>query len=371
MYYYIIAGERSGDLHASNLMKEIKLRDPNATFRFWGGEYMQAVGGEMVTHYKEMSYMGFLEVLLNLDKVLSKIKLCKKDIVEHKPDVLILVDYSGFNLKIAEFVKKQGLKVPVFYYISPKVWAWNTGRANKIKVLIDRMFVILPFEKEFYKKFNYAVDYVGNPSIDAYRQFKPNPNFRKENNLGEKPIIAVLPGSRKEEVNHMLHFMISILPAFRDYQFVVAGVSNLNSDYYEAFKRDGIVAIVYEQTYDILNNAKAALVTSGTATLETALFEVPQVVCYATSTLTYMAAQVLVKVKYISLVNLIADEWIVRELLQGEFSPSNLMEELLRLTGDEKYREQIMAGYKRLKVILGDTNASANTAELMLKYLKK
>ena len=371
MFYYIIAGERSGDLHASNLMKEIKLRDPQATFRFWGGEYMNAVGGELVTHYKEMSYMGFLEVLLNLDKVVTKINLCKKDITEHKPDALILVDYSGFNLKIAEFVKKQQLNTPIFYYISPKIWAWNTNRANKIKKLVDRMFVILPFEKAFYKKFDYEVDYVGNPSVDAYNQFKANPNFISDNKLSNKPIIAVLPGSRKEEVYHMLHFMVSILPAFREYQFVVAGVSNLSSNYYDAFKRDGIVTIVYEQTYDILSHAKAALVTSGTATLETALFEVPQVVCYATSGFTYLAAKLLVRVKYISLVNLIADEWIVKELVQGDFSPSNLMEELLRLTSDETYRSAILQGYKRLKNILGEANASSNTAELMMNYFKK
>lgn len=370
MFYYIIAGERSGDLHASNLMKEILLRDSAATFRFWGGEYMQAIGGTMVTHYSEMSYMGFVEVLLNIDQVLSKISICKKDILLHKPDVLILVDYSGFNLKIASFLKKHNLNIPILYYISPKIWAWNINRAYNIKKIIDKMYVILPFEKAFYKKFDYEVDYVGNPSVDAFNQFVPNPNFIKDNNLSSKPIIAVLPGSRKEEVFHMLHFMVSILPAFREYQFVVAGVSNLSSKYYEAFSRYEIVTVVYEQTYDILKNAKAALVTSGTATLETALFEVPQVVCYATSTITYMVAQLLVKVKYISLVNLIADEKIVKELIQGEFSPNYLMKELLKLTADEAYRQQIIQGYKRLKNILGTESASANTAELMLNYLK-
>jgi lipid-A-disaccharide synthase len=331
---------------------------------------MQAVGGELVTHYNEMSYMGFWEVLINLGQIINKLNECKADIIKYKPDVLILVDYSGFNLKMASFVKEKKLNFPVFYYISPKIWAWNTSRALKIKKNVDRMFCILPFEKEFYKKYNFEIDYVGNPSLDAYNQFVPNDNFISDNKLGTKPIIAVLPGSRKIEVDHMLHYMISILPAFRDYQFVVAAVSNLDKSYYESFKRDGIVYVVYEQTYDLLNNAKAALVTSGTATLETALFEVPQVVCYATSPITYAVAQLLVKIKYISLVNLIADKEIVKELLQDKFSPNYLMKELLELTSNEAYTEQIKKDYKELKATLGNQSASKKTAELMINYLK-
>jgi lipid-A-disaccharide synthase len=365
--YYIIAGERSGDLHASLLMRALKERDLTANFRFFGGDYMSKEGGILVKHYKQMSFMGILEVILNLDKVFVNLNDCKSDILAHKPDVLILVDYSGFNLRIAKFAKKHGIKV--FYYISPKIWAWNSLRANNIKKIVDRMFCILPFEKEFYKNYAYEVDYVGNPTVEEIRDFVPNPNFRKDNNLNQKPIIAVLPGSRKDEVTYMLHFMISILPAFREYQFVIAGVSNLDRKYYEAFKRNDYVFVVYEQTYDLLANARAAVVTSGTATLETALFNVPQVVCYATSGLTYLAAKILLKIKYISLVNLIANNHVVVELIQDEFIPSNLLKELYKITENQDERARILTGYKEVKEILGEESASQNTAELILKYL--
>lgn len=370
MKYYIIAGERSGDLHASNLMKEICKLDSNASFRFFGGDFMQQVGGELVTHYRQMAFMGFLEVFLNLDKVWANIKRCKSDISQYQPDALILVDYSGFNLRIAKFIKKNHPQIPINFYISPKIWAWNQSRANKIKKIIDHMYVILPFEKDFYKKFDYEVDYVGNPCLDAIKQFAPNPNFLIDNKLSPKPIIAVLPGSRKNEIENMLHFMVSILPGFREYQFVVAGVNNLDSKYYEAFHRDGVVTIVYEQTYDVLSHAKAALVTSGTATLETALFKVPQVVCYSTSTITYLIIRALIKVKFISLVNLIAQKQVVKELIQDDFSPSNAMDEMKKILENQQYRSEILAGYDEIISILGNENASENTAKLIYNSLK-
>lgn len=367
MKYYIIAGERSGDLHASNLMKEILKCDTNASFRFFGGDFMQQVGGEIVTHYREMAYMGFLEIFLNLKKVIKNLNRCKLDVSQFQPDALILVDYSGFNLKIAKFIKKYHPNIPIHYYISPKIWAWNQSRAVKIKKIIDHMYVIMPFEKDFYKKFNFEVNYVGNPCLETVNNFKPNPNFYIDNNLSSKPIIAVLPGSRKSEVEYMLHFMVSILPSFRDYQFVIAGVNNLESSYYEFFYREGIVHIVYEQTYDLLVHAKVALVSSGTATLETALFKVPQVVCFATSTITYLIIRCLIKVKYISLVNLIAQKEVVKELIQGDFLPQNVMAEINKLLKNTDYRNQILNDYSLLIDILGSSKASENTAKLICK----
>ncbi|MFN0049517.1 MAG: lipid-A-disaccharide synthase [Cytophagales bacterium] len=371
MKYYIVAGERSGDLHASNVMRELKKLDSGADFRFFGGDYMKAQGGKMVLHYKAMAYMGFLEVALNLDKVFANINLCKKDILTYQPDSIILVDYSGFNLRIAKFLKKNAPSIKIYYYISPKIWAWNTGRANKIKHLVDKMLCILPFEKAFYKKFDFEVEYVGNPSLDEVNEFKADPNFRKNNSLQEKPIIAILPGSRKSEVDHMLHFMVSILPAFREYQFVVAAVSNLDSKYYKNFERQGIVSIVYDQTYDLLANSEAAVVTSGTATLETALFEVPQVVCYATSFISYAIIRALIKIKHISLVNLIAEKEVVRELIQDEFSPTNLMEELLKITQNETVKTQMIEDYKAIKAKLGNKKACENTALSIYQDLNK
>lgn len=371
MKYYLIAGERSGDLHASHVMHELKKLDHEAQFRFFGGDYMSAEAGEPVLHYREMAFMGFLEVVLNIDKVWNNIKLCQKDILEYSPDGVILVDYSGFNLRIAKFLRKKAPHIKILYYISPKIWAWNTGRANKIKKLVDDMYCILPFEKAFYKKFDFEVNYVGNPSLDEVKSFTPSSDFREKNGLSNKPIIAILPGSRKAEVEYMLHFMVSILPGFRDYQFVVAGVTNLDAKYYENFRREGVVSIVFDQTYDLLSHSEAAVVTSGTATLETALFEVPQVVCYATSFVTYAIIRALIKVNYISLPNLIAGREIVKELIQDEFSPPNLMEELKRITQNIEERNKIIEDYKKMKALLGDEKASENTAKLIYKKLKQ
>lgn len=366
MKYYIIAGERSGDMHAANLIKSLKEKDAQAQIRCWGGELSAAAGGELAMNYKELAFMGFLEVIANLNTIRKAFKFCKEDIVTYKPDAVILVDYAGFNLRVAAFTKKQGIRT--YYYISPKIWAWNQSRANKIKKLVDKMFVILPFEKDFYKKFDYEVDYVGNPVNDAIKVFHPNPNFRKDNGLDERPIIAVLPGSRKQEVEQMLHYMVSIVPGFGQYQFVVAAVPNLPSNYYEQFRRN-IVTIVYDQTYDILAQAQGALVTSGTATLETALFNVPQVVCYKGSFITYAIARTLIKVKYISLVNLIADKEVVKELIQDEFTPTNLMTQLRLILEDKAFREKQLKEYADIQKSIGNAGASEKTANLIIKYL--
>lgn len=368
MKYYIIAGERSGDLHASNLMRELKLRDAEAVFRCWGGDMMQEVGGDLVRHYKEMAFMGFVEAAANLPKVLGFLRTCKADIRQFKPDVIILVDYAGFNLRIARFAKEQNLKV--FYYISPKIWAWNQGRVHTIKKLVDRMFVILPFEEEFYRRFDYKVDFIGNPISDTVHSHVPSADFITRNKLNNKPIIAVLPGSRKQEIENILYIMLSVLPAFREYQFVVAAVSNLSQDYYEHFNRDPNIRIIYNQTYDLLAHAEAALVTSGTATLETTLFDVPQVVCYSTSFISYWIGRAVIKVPYISLVNLIANKPVVKELIQNDLTGRNIIAELKKVLFDKVFINQQKEGYKLVREKLGEANAAARAAQLMIKYLK-
>ncbi|MES2387332.1 MAG: lipid-A-disaccharide synthase [Bacteroidota bacterium] len=370
MKYYLIAGERSGDLHAANLMRALKLEDPNAEFRFWGGEYMQEVAGQKpVRHYQDLSFMGFLEVAQNLGTIRRALKQCKADILANRPDVVILVDYAGFNMRIASFAKEEGIKT--FYYISPKIWAWNTGRVHKINKVVDKMFVTLPFEKDFYKRFGYEVDYVGNPVNDAIAAFTPNPDFRKDNNLGDKQIIAVLPGSRKQEVEHMLHFMVSIIPPYlNDYLFVIAATPNLPAKYYQSFRRHDCIRIVTDQTYDLLSNARAALVTSGTATLETALFNIPQVVCYKTSEVSYLISKAVIKIKWISLVNLIANRKVVTELIQSDFNPSNLMKELDKVLFDGPFRDTQLDAYKEIKQAIGEAGAGAKAAKLMVNYLK-
>ncbi|MCF6361445.1 MAG: lipid-A-disaccharide synthase [Cyclobacteriaceae bacterium] len=360
MKYYLIAGERSGDLHASNLMKALKGQDSNAEFRFWGGDYMQAVGGEMVVHYRQLAFMGFLEVLLNLFTISKLISQCKKDILVHKPDVLVLVDYGGFNLKIAKYAKSIGLTV--VYYISPKVWAWNQKRAYKIKDRVDKMLCILPFEVEFYKKFDWEVEYVGNPVVEAVKDHKLNPHFIEENKLEkDKELVAVLPGSRKQELVKILPTIATVIAQFPDQQFVVAGVNNLPIDLYEPILKFTNVALIFEQTYDLLSFAKAAIVCSGTATLETALFKTPQVVIYKTSPISYAIGKRVVKVKYMSLVNLIVDEEIVPELLQHECTTERITKELqhLLINGTD---------YKLLTNIIGNKVASIEAAR-NIKYL--
>ncbi|WP_187263266.1 lipid-A-disaccharide synthase [Pontibacter beigongshangensis] len=370
MKYYIIAGERSGDLHASNLIKQLRKQDPQAVIRGWGGDMMLEAGMELVKHYREMAFMGFLEVVKNVFTIRGFLKECKADIQQFRPDVVILVDYAGFNLRIARFAKAQGLKV--FYYISPKIWAWNQGRAHTIKKLVDRMFVIMPFEEEFYGRFDYKVDYIGNPVSDSVTDHVPNPDFRLKNRIANnKPIIAVLPGSRKQEIENMLHVMLSVLPSFRDFQFIVAGVSNLEKGYYEQYNGEQNIKIVYDQPYDVLSYAQAALVTSGTATLETALFNVPQVVCYKTSAVSYAIAKRLIRVPYISLVNLIADKPVVTELIQDDFTPKRIVAELKSLLFDKYYIQKQQDGYELVRQKIGHYRTAERAAELMVGYLQE
>ena len=369
MKYYIIAGERSGDLHASNLIRQLKKQDPEAVVRCWGGEMMQEAGGELVQHYRNMAVMGFAEAAASIFKMAGYLRQAKRDIGQFKPEVLILVDFSGFNLRVAKYAKARGLKV--FYYISPKIWAWNQGRVHTIKRLVDRMFVIMPFEQDFYRQFDYETDYVGNPVADSVRDHVVDQDFLRRNKLQTKPIIAILPGSRRQEIENILYVMLSIIPSFRDYQFVVAAVSSFSRDYYEQFNRDPNIKIVYDQTYDLLAHAKAALVTSGTATLETALFRVPQVVCYKTSFISYLIGRMVIKVPYISLVNLIADKPVVRELIQGEFTALNLIAELKRILFDKKYIQDQLASYTLIQQKLGDTNTAEKAASLMIGYLRE
>lgn len=365
MKYYIIAGEASGDLHASNLMKELKLLDLDAKFRCWGGDLMKEQGADLVKHYRELAFMGFTEVIMNIRTIFKNIDFCKKDIVSYKPDVLILVDYPGFNLRIAEFAKEQGIKV--FYYISPQIWAWKQSRVHKIKRIVDKMFVILPFEKDFYQKFDVKVDFVGHPLLDAVASHSIQSS--ELNVKTSKPIIALLPGSRKQEIATMLPLMLKMQEYFPDYYFVIAGAPSQTKEYYQTFIQNSDVAIVYNQTYQLLQKAEAALVTSGTATLETALFGVPEVVCYKGGAISFMIARQLVKVKYISLVNLIMDKEIVKELIQNELNEENLKTELDKLL-NSKSRKQLLDDYSELKEKLGGAGASKKTAELMIAYLK-
>ncbi|HVD97178.1 MAG TPA: lipid-A-disaccharide synthase [Cytophagaceae bacterium] len=367
MKYYLISGERSGDLHASNLVKEIQKNDPQAEFRGTGGDYLQATGTTLFRHYKEIAFMGLWEVVTNLRAISRVFKEVQADILTYKPDVLILVDFGGFNMRMAKWAKENGLKT--FYYISPKIWAWNQKRALKIKASVDRMFVIMPFEKDFYKKYDYyTVDYIGNPVQDAVGAHVVNQNFRKENNIPDKPILAILAGSRKQEVTVMLKTMISFTKDYPDHHFVIAAVSNLPKEYYEPYRAANIT-IVYDQAYDVLAHAQAAVVTSGTATLETALFEVPQVVCYKTNPITYMIGRPLVKVEYFSLPNLIAGKEIIKELLQHNFTTETVSAELKKLL-DPAYSLKVKEDYRAMKQIMGEKGASAKAAKLMVGYLK-
>lgn len=370
MKYYIIAGEASGDLHGSNLMKALLEEDPKAEIRFWGGDLMQSVGGTLVKHYKELSFMGFLEVVLNLKTILNNIKICKKDILEFQPDVLVFIDYPGFNMRIAKWAKKLGMKT--HYYISPQIWAWKENRIKDIKRDIDKMYVILPFEKDFYeKKHQYEVEFVGHPLIDAInnRISIDESIFRKENSLSDKPIIAILPGSRKQEITKMLSVMLSVVADFPDYQFVIAGAPSQEFSFYSTFLTANNCHFISNKTYDLLSISFAALVTSGTATLETALFKVPEVVCYKGSWLSYQIAKRIVTLKYISLVNLIMDKEVVTELIQDNLNTSTLKIELQKLL-NSNHRDLVLENYNALEKKLGGSGASEKTAKLIVKNLK-
>lgn len=367
MKYYLVAGEASGDLHGANLMKAIKSEDRNAGFRYYGGDKMRAQGGVLDKHYSEMAFMGFTEVVLNLRTILKNMKACKAAILAYEPDVLILIDFPGFNLKIAEFAKDNGIKV--CYYISPKVWAWNQKRVLKIKRIVDKMFCILPFEVDFYKEWGMEVNYVGNPLLDEIAQFTPDADFRTTYKL-EKEVIALLPGSRKQEIERLLPDMLSITSRFPDHHFVVAAAPSFDEAYYRQFIRTDNVTLVFAQTYNLLTVAKAAIVASGTATLETALFHVPQVVVYRGGAISVAIARALVKIRFISLVNLIMDRKVVTELIQNDCNRENISQELaMILNGQERTR--MMSDYKELSAKMGRAGASERTAKLILTYLEK
>ncbi|CDF80678.1 lipid-A-disaccharide synthase (GT19) [Formosa agariphila KMM 3901] len=369
MKYYIIAGEASGDLHGSNLMKALQKVDLDADFRFWGGDLMQQVGGTLVSHYKERAFMGFAEVIMNLSKILKAISFCKQDIASYNPDVIIFIDNSGFNLRIAKWAKQQNYRTN--YYISPQVWASRASRVKNIKHDIDAMYVILPFVKSFYDTYDYDVTFVGHPLIDAIadRNQVSEHEFRAEHGLNNKPIIAILPGSRKQEISKMLSVMLSIIDDYPDYQFVIAGAPSQDYDYYQQFIKSKNVYFIANKTYDLLSVSYAAMVTSGTATLETALMKVPQVVCYKGSWLSYQIGKRIIKLKYISLVNLIMDKPVVTELIQDEFNAKNLKKEL-DIILDSYERTKFFIDYYDLEKKLGGKGASKKTAEHIYNALK-
>lgn len=371
MKYYIIAGEASGDLHAANLMAEIKKKDAKAEFRVWGGDLMRKQGATLVKHYRNMAFMGFVEVAVNAKKVLGNIKECKQDLLRYQPDVLILVDYPGFNLRIAKFAHKNHVKV--CYYISPQVWAWKRHRVKEIKKNVDKMLVILPFEERFYNEYGVNVTFVGHPLLDELDKMDAAPrlSFVHRNNLSEKrEIIALLPGSRKQEVERMLGTMLQVIPHFPQYQFVIAGVSSLDKNLYLNKIGDKDVRLVIDQTYGLLQNASAALVTSGTATLETALLSVPEVVCYKASSMSYQIAKRLVKVPYISLVNLVLEREAVKELIQDDFKEERLVKELETLLKDPKRQRKMLDDLDTLRERLGNAGASEKAAGEIVKMIK-
>ncbi len=384
MKYYIVAGEASGDLHASNLIKAIKAQDPEAQFRGCGGDLMRNAGAELLMHYKEMAFMGFWEVFVHLSEVLGNIKRCKTDILEWKPDILVLVDYPGFNLRIAKFAKERHIKV--VYYISPQIWAWKKGRIKQIKRDVDEMMVILPFEKDFYAKNGMDVHYVGHPLLDAVSRDLPERpdvrNFRENNHINDKEIIALLPGSRKQEINAILPTMLSIVDHFPQYQFVVSTVSWLPKELYDKYLhvetsramslQNGNVSTVCDQTYALLANAKAAIVASGTATLETAMIGTPQVVCYAGSEISYLIAKHLISgINYISLPNLIMDAPVVTELIQHDYNIERLQKELRLITEDKSHISLMKAHYQELYTRLGNGSASRKAAEVVVQTTTK
>ena len=378
MKYYLIVGEASGDLHASHLMAALKEEDPQAEFRFFGGDLMAAVGGTLVKHYKELAYMGFIPVLLHLRTIFVNMKRCKKDIVEWQPDVLILVDYPGFNLDIANFIHSH-TRIPVFYYISPKIWAWKEYRIKNIRRDVDELFSILPFEVEFFEqKHHYPIHYVGNPTLDEVDAFQSAyaedmETFARANGLSSQPIIALLAGSRKQEIDSNLPIMIQAAEAFPDYQPVLAGAPGISPEYYQKYIGHTRVKVVFGKTYSLLSHASVALVTSGTATLETALFRVPQVVCYYMSMgkIVSVLRKMILKVKYISLVNLIAGKEVVKELVAGDMTLTNVEGELKRIIGHTDYREQMLEGYRQMASRLGKAGAPHRAAHQMVCLLKE
>ena len=373
MKYYIIAGEASGDLHGSNLVASIRQKDPGAKIRAWGGEKMRRNGANVVKNYHDLAFMGFVEVLMNLQTIVKNIKYCKKDIAEFNPDALILIDYPGFNLKIAKWAKKKGFKV--FYYISPQVWAWKRRRVYTIKKVVDKMLCILPFEKKFYDNYDVDCQFVGHPLLDEIAKVEPvdRQKFYKANRLNpKKEIIALLPGSRKQEVSRMLTVMLDVVKMFPSYQFVVACAPSLPVSYYKKIIGEKAnVRLVLNRTYQLLQLSSAAVVTSGTATLETALLDVPEVVCYKANRISYLIARQVAKVKYICLVNLIMDRLVVKELIQNDMTANNIRDELQSLLNSSKRQKKLLEEYEELKYVLGNTGASDRAAETIISYVKK
>jgi lipid-A-disaccharide synthase len=369
MKYYLVAGEASGDLHGANLMKALKVHDSQAEFRYFGGDLMQAEGGTLIKHYADMAFMGFFEVAANLNTILKNLKFCKADIAAWQPDVLVLIDFPGFNLKIAAFAKNAGLLV--CYYISPKVWAWNQKRVLKIKRIVDHLFCILPFEVDFYKEWGMQVDYVGNPLLDATAAFKPYANFLENHGLTGKKIIALLPGSRKQEISRLLPPMLAATEKFTEYQFVIAGAPSFKATYYQQFTAGKNTPVIFNATYDLLSHAEAAIVASGTATLEAALFNVPQAVIYKGHPVSIAIGRMVVKIKFISLVNLIMNSGVVKELIQQDSSAQNIASELDKLLHDKVYRQQMLDNYDKLDEKMGQPGASEKTAKLIVQYAAK
>lgn len=365
MKLYLIAGEASGDLHGSNLMRELKNLDPGIEFRCWGGDLMKEQGGVIVKHYHELAFMGFMEVLMNLRAVLNNLALCKRDILSYKPDAVVLIDYPGFNLKIARFLHQN--KIPVIYYISPQIWAWKQSRVKIIRKVVDKMMVILPFEKDFYEKHGVEVEFHGHPLLDALKQSQFKPVIEDDG----RPLVALLPGSRRQEIHQVLPRMIEVVPRFPDVRFVIAGVGSHGLDFYHYIAGDPDIHVVFGRTYDLLKQAKAALVTSGTATLETALIGTPEVVCYRGGYISYQIAKRIIKVKYISLVNLIMDRSVVKELIQDELNTENISRELEQLLNNTPAREKLLSDYSELREKLGGDGASRRAAESVMDFVHR
>lgn len=372
MKYYIIAGEASGDLHGANLIASLRKKDPRAKIRAWGGNLMKKQGATLVKHYRDLAFMGFVEVLLHLRTILKNLSFCKKDILKYKPDAIILIDYPGFNMKIAKFAHKHNIKV--YYYISPQVWAWKKRRVHTIKEVVDKMLVILPFEKDFYDEYRVDAHFVGHPLLDELSRVKyiNKNNFVRQNKLKyKKEIIALLPGSRKQEVTRMLEIMLKVIDKFPDYQFVIGCAPSLPESFYRSLIGNEDVQLVFNKTYQLLQVASAAVVTSGTATLETALLYVPEVVCYKGNKISYLIAKNLIKVKYISLVNLIMDKPVLKELIQNDLTPENIEEELKYLLTNHKKQRQLLEDYEELRCRLGNAGASNNAATIIVNDLNK
>ncbi len=376
MRYYLVAGEASGDLHGSNLMKQLKVADPDAEFRFFGGDLMQNVGGTLVKHYRDTAFIGIVNVLLNLRTIKKNMALCKSDLLEFKPDVVILIDYPGFNLRIAEFAKQNNIKV--FYYISPKIWAWKTYRVKKIKENVDEMFTIFPFETEFYSRYNFKVHYVGNPlmdSISAYRKIaQSRTGFFEENQLDERPVVALLAGSRIQEIKRTLPLMIKIAKLFPDFQFIVAGMKTIGDELYKTYLEGSGLQMIYDQTYDLLNNAHVALVASGTAALETALFKVPQTVIYKVEggwLVDVIMRNFVIKTVGVALPNIIMNNEFVVEFIQRKMTLKNVRTEMNKLLMDNNYRSKMLDNYNQLEKLMGEPGCSERAAKKMIALLKE